>query len=659
MDTLKDALNVISRIEKDWILILDNADDPDFDYGHFFPPGSKGAILLNSRNPECEGHQTVGCRKLEALDPEDAVDLLLKASKVSKSSRLSMTPAARQIVDLLSSHTLALTQAGAFVANGYCSLPEYPSTYEEERKRLLQFRPRQAQSRYGDVYATFEASARVLEASQDHHVQLALFILGTFSMLNYTNLPIRVFAEAWEGSRGVLADTSDDKDSNLDKLSNAHVGQVSSFLPVHSAKWNRFDFHHSLELLSSLALIKQSSIGENEKAVSIHPLAHAWVKDRMDDESQVRTWLRTGSFIALSAHKVVWEPWTSVWRLLESPLRPHITSFIGNGEDYSTSDNPIGVLVQIQYRCAWILYHMRLDQELDSYLSRLYERLGERPQPPTKELLPLAKIKARNLGALGDMSASLQMWEQINILESALPESDWRRLVSQHELGTAYLQNCQVRQAIDVLERVVQAKQAILAHSHPDLMTSVHELARAYVEDDRVLDAIGRFEHVVSVSENLLPPTHQDLLISRHELARSYLLNGQVRKAVKGFEYIVHVSKDVLPPNHPNLLITKRQLARAYQASGRLDDAIDLLEFVADAQSKTLPNGNTSFLQTKSWLSEAYFRDRQIEKAITVLENVLSSRKQVSQEHESSIREEEEKLVKMRAELHKKQTLDD
>src|SRR5882757_658155 len=37
--------------------------------------------------------------------------------------------------------------------------------YERQRKRLLGFRPSQAQSRYRDVYATFEASVEILQAS--------------------------------------------------------------------------------------------------------------------------------------------------------------------------------------------------------------------------------------------------------------------------------------------------------------------------------------------------------------------------------------------------------------------------------------------------------------------------------------------------------------
>lgn len=66
---------------------------------------------------------------------------------------------------LLQSHPLALTQAGAYISRGHRRLGQYPEVYERQLQRLLQCRPRQAQSRYRDVYAMFEASAGALKQS--------------------------------------------------------------------------------------------------------------------------------------------------------------------------------------------------------------------------------------------------------------------------------------------------------------------------------------------------------------------------------------------------------------------------------------------------------------------------------------------------------------
>ena len=79
--------------------------------------------------------------------------------KATGDSTSSDETSADEVARLLGYHPLALLQAGAYVARGHCSLAQYPKVLEEHQQRLLRYLPVQAESRYGDVYATFEASA--------------------------------------------------------------------------------------------------------------------------------------------------------------------------------------------------------------------------------------------------------------------------------------------------------------------------------------------------------------------------------------------------------------------------------------------------------------------------------------------------------------------
>jgi hypothetical protein len=98
-------------------------------------------------------------------DMEDSRELLLKAAGMSLESWPSHNNEAKEAVDLPGSHTLALIH-----------LHQYPKVYKRQRERLLRYRPRQAHSRYRDVYATFEASVDVLEKSGSESAKVYLSV---------------------------------------------------------------------------------------------------------------------------------------------------------------------------------------------------------------------------------------------------------------------------------------------------------------------------------------------------------------------------------------------------------------------------------------------------------------------------------------------------
>ncbi len=156
-----------------------------------FHPVLMAPSLVTSRNPECAMHATVGSEELGPLAKEDCVDLLLNAAQIRGESRLRHTLAAEQVVEELSSHTLALLQAGAYIAQGYCSVDQYPRVYKHHCERLLKFSPQQAQSRYRSVYAAFEASAQVLKDSPADEAQDALVLVNMLSTLYPQNFPCR------------------------------------------------------------------------------------------------------------------------------------------------------------------------------------------------------------------------------------------------------------------------------------------------------------------------------------------------------------------------------------------------------------------------------------------------------------------------------------
>jgi hypothetical protein len=112
-ESVEESLQALATIKERWLLILDNADDPSFDYTRCIPSGVTGMVMTTSRIPQCSRYSTLPAEALEGLDIEHSTQLLLKAASVLEEAWPSCEEQAQAIVALLGSHTLALIQAGA------------------------------------------------------------------------------------------------------------------------------------------------------------------------------------------------------------------------------------------------------------------------------------------------------------------------------------------------------------------------------------------------------------------------------------------------------------------------------------------------------------------------------------------------------------------
>ncbi|KAI1089379.1 P-loop containing nucleoside triphosphate hydrolase protein [Rostrohypoxylon terebratum] len=185
-----------------WLLVLDNADDPQVDYRQYCPSGTRGTVLITSRNPECQNFETVGCEDIGSLDKEDCINLLLKAAGLTAQSP-NIRSDAEKVTEILGSHTLAILQASAYIGQGACDLREYPGVFQRQSKRLLRFNLTQDQSRYNNIYMALEASAEILESEKTERAQDSLRLLQALSPLHYESVPLDLFEGAYNGAQFV------------------------------------------------------------------------------------------------------------------------------------------------------------------------------------------------------------------------------------------------------------------------------------------------------------------------------------------------------------------------------------------------------------------------------------------------------------------------
>ncbi|KAH7401028.1 P-loop containing nucleoside triphosphate hydrolase protein [Phaeosphaeria sp. MPI-PUGE-AT-0046c] len=622
---VEESLQLLSNTKDRWLLVLDNADDPEFDYAAYIPSGNQGAVIITSRVRECSQHSTLPTEALEGLDEEHSTQLLLKAAHIPKESWQSCKEQARAIVGLLGSHTLALIQAGAYIAENYCQLSEYAEEYKQLRKRLLRHYPKQQQSRYQHVYATFEASITVLNEAKDEVGRDALDLLAVFSMLHSDMLPLHLFRDAWKGARHVLeGDHDDDKMDGTYALEQWHVSQLPEFIDSQANEWDDYRLNKACALLTSLSLVTRHR-SNNLDGLSMHPLAHAWAKDRLEDKQQQAAWMCAGCLLAMSWNQP--EMWQMFRKHRELDLKLHLQSLLSPSVETMLPYDTRDMIIPILLKSGWALYTWREDNSLESLLQGIYNALQIVPHNPSKEHIEIWNLAGLNLTDMGYIREAVELLKYVvQMRKTSLSKTSPLQLDSQCALAVAYTANRQTEEAIGLLEHVVKVRETTLAETHHDRLASQHNLALAYNDSGQTKEAIELLEHVVKIRETTVAETHPEWLASQHVLAMAYLDSSQTKEAIELLEHVVKIRETTLAETHPDRLTSQHVLAIAYLESSQTKEAIVLLEHVVKVRETTLAETHPDRLTSQHVLAIAYLESSQTKEAIELLEHVVKVR---------------------------------
>ncbi|KAL9109661.1 MAG: hypothetical protein Q9227_005699 [Pyrenula ochraceoflavens] len=193
----------LSNLGERWLLIIDNADDPQLDVSRLFPKGDRGHILVTTRNPLCTTHGNIGPKyfEFEGLDEVDASELLLKAADQTPDP--SSCIIAKRISKALGFLALAITNAGAAIRSHLCTFKNYLATYKEywERVRRDRLPPsvtpgETSQSDYMKIWASFELSYAKIEAQNTQSSNDAIQLLKVLAFFYCENIRVDILLKA-------------------------------------------------------------------------------------------------------------------------------------------------------------------------------------------------------------------------------------------------------------------------------------------------------------------------------------------------------------------------------------------------------------------------------------------------------------------------------
>ena len=610
-DDLLSIRTWLSNISQQWLLIFDNADDPSIDISHYFPVGSRGVIIITTRNPECKVHQTVGSYEFAGMEVEEAVDLLLKAIGTDDLSSQASRLMARNIVTTLGNLSLAIIQAGAAIRQKLCRLEDYCGTYRRRRQELLSRAPTQARSDYKyTVYTTWEVSVNMIEGMSNEVASHALELLRLFSFFHFDGISEEIFRQAWENT-------------TRQPCSDWTASYQVDWFHKDVSRWDPYHIREAIALLSSFSLIQVDGLTNN---VSIHPLVHVWARDRLGIAEQEKWSFTTALLLAAS---ISWRQKTSDYGFRRS-LISHITTcisfltpealfVIGNGEEerLESARKFIRVFVETgQWQKA-----VQLEEKV---LEATQRTLGDE-HPHT--LLSMGNL-ARSYSDLGRRQEAVQLEEKVlEATQRTLGDEHPDTLLSMGNLAASYSDLGRRQEAVQLEEKVLEARKRTLGDEHPDTLLSMSNLAASYSGLGRRQEAVQLREKVLEATQRTLGDEHPDTLLSMGNLAASYSDLGRRQEAVQLEEKVLEATQRTLGDEHPHTLLSMGNLAASYSDLGRPQEAVQLEEKVLEARKRTLGDEHPDTLLSMGNLAASYSDLGQRQEAVQLEEKVLKARK--------------------------------
>ena len=273
--TFAAGIHWLSTHSKPWLLIVDNADDPEIDISRYFPAGDKGHILITTRNPEAVIYSTIGEFHFRGIDPNKAITLLLRSTRQPSAPEDSDTQNRRIAQDIASELgylALALVHAGATIRQHIYTLEKYLHYYLGYRRSLLSY-PHIRTPDDANIITTWEIPFRKIAARQSVEHKDAVDLMHIFAFMHFESIPESIFQRYWNAVKATESSVVDYPDI----LQNRSVWYEDAHTRLRRA----------LRVLYDYSIIEHNA---DKGFCSLHPVIHRWARSRLGLPDQ-KYWL--------------------------------------------------------------------------------------------------------------------------------------------------------------------------------------------------------------------------------------------------------------------------------------------------------------------------------------------------------------------------------
>lgn len=689
-DNMTAAKHWLSNLKYRWLLIIDNADNPQIRLDQYFPEGERGHILLTTRIPAHRDYGTVGSQyfHFEGLDHSEGNDLLLKAASRPLPPDSLTERLATSITVALGSLPLALIHAGKAIKRGLCKLDDYLRYHKIERQRV-----RDAQSKgflrsdeiYINVYSTFEINIQGLvhKATADGRqgrteAKDAIEILQMFSFFHRENIRLEFLIKAIiypRIEREQQAKENQREGVDLRKWSwgvilkglavkiIAFVTQdrTPPVLPDVLRDIDGLDQDNEVRLRAALNELTQLSLityNDSDDNYSMHPVVHGWARERPEFSAMEQAiWCQAAT--TTLAQCILLPPLANSEEdeRFRRDLLPHLDHVRERQQEIQES---ISRNRKKSRRPNWAFGRFSKSRTQIIQLarfSRVYAQCGRWDEAKMLQLevkeyvAPLGpehpstiRIKLALSGtywALGEGNEAAELQSQVLQAHIAMfGEEHPDTLKVMDILGESRWQQGQFTKSLELHERALNGMTRILGSDHENTLKATDNLGRAHATFWRM--DIARELHVKAVDgmryNSKLGPMHLDTLVAMDHLAMDHLeKNPHDYNTGEDLDRAYELSVEVLDSRtkklgkeHPYTLWAAANLARVKGAQGNLVEAEKDIRAGLMIATRNLGAQHIGTLFGKLHLGDNLVRQERISEAIELFVKVADGHRHMA-----------------------------
>jgi tetratricopeptide (TPR) repeat protein len=586
------AIKTWLQTHQRWLLILDNADDPDL-LAPFLPPVAGGHLLLTTRARALRRFGIATPLELETFDVEQgAVFLLRRAGLLAPDAFLeqaspSEQQRARQLSEEMGGLPLALDQAAAYLEATGTNLETYQRLYEQHTMDLLKDRRGRPQDHPEPVTTTWSLSFERVEKL--HPAAADLLRLCSYLAPNAI------------GEEMLTAGAKE-------------LGPVLAPVAVEA-----YLLEQVIEALRAYSLMERDPV---TKTLTVHRLVQAVVRESLSTRKRKRWMQRSVQMMNSAFPPVDITTWPQCERCLPHALR--CADWIEQGQ--FTTPEAANLLHLAGYYLAERIRCTEAEPLLQRALS-LNERVLGVEHPDT----------ATNLNNLGDLywmqgkhtEAELLYQRALSLRERVLGVEHPDLARSLNSLAVLYREQGKYTEVEPLYQRALTIQERVLGTEHPDTSSTLNNLAVLYRAQGKYAQAEILYQRALAIRERVLGDEHPNLAESLNNLAVLYRVQGKYAQAETLYQRALAIQERVLGAEHPNTAQSLNNLGYLYRVQGKYMQAESLSQRALTIREQVLGNEHPDTVRSLNNLATLYREQGKSTEAETLYQRALAIRERI------------------------------
>jgi tetratricopeptide (TPR) repeat protein len=557
----QDTLTWLATKPDDWLMIMDNADDPSFRLRPYIAQSPHGNVIITTRNANQALLAPNGSHHLEGLSTEDAIRLILTASgyKDTEANRAL----ARAIVEVLGHLPLALAQAAGYIFVHQC-LATYVLLFRESAENLLSARPSELPYDYPSSVAA------AIQMSLNRLPNRALNILRIFSHLDSTSIPHDIIDRAADRIFRRVEWTEECH------LSTQTPEQAKALVEIFcsNGNWSKVEFNDLIRCCLEYSLLRLTTQG-GSKFYSMHILVRSYLRAKVDLIQGHQPGRLVVRLLGSSSTYSTDYKYLAFNRLLLPHLRQiRMEDVVEAGDHFGFGD---------------AMERAGDDKSAVLHLERCVEMWRGSLGNEHKNTLAAMADLALSYKVMGSFQKALELEEKVLDVEMMrLGEEHRDTLGTAGNLASSYNRLGRYKEAVELGRHVLEVKRRVLGPEDVDTVRTMANLATSYSNLHQNQEALELNEQVLEIWRRILGPEDPQMLQTMRGIATSYRRVGRKQEALELNWQALEMQEKVLGPEHPDTLDS--MLGRLYilRDLGMVDQLRDLLRVALPAHEKVL-----------------------------------------------------------------------